>query len=172
MTESTEPTASEAPTRLSRFGYQVLCSVLGAAIGAAIWIALAVPQHLINVIFSVLVGIGAGLGAGRVSRLPRSLTGIALAVVVAATVLVVTQVVVTKQYLVWATEHLEGAPSDPSWDGAIGAVRLALDRAAARKGWTANASYFYWTASLVLAGSLAWFTASEERNAISEQRMA
>jgi hypothetical protein len=149
--------------RTAGLAYQLAGGVLGAVVGAALWLLLSIPQDLINVIFSVLVGIGAGLGAGvGASRLwgaSRSGAGTAAAVVVTAVVGLAAQAVITRHYLSWATDNLGGAPANPSWDGVIGALRLALDRAAARHGWTANASYFYWSLSLVFAGTLAWYTA-------------
>ena len=128
-------------------------------IGGLLWMLLSVPQNLINVICSVLVGIGAGLGAGRLSRAHRSVAGVVLAVVVTAVGLLVTQAVVVRAYLEWATDNLTGVPANPDWDGPIGALRLGLDRAAGRNGWHANATFFWWTVSLVFAATLAWLTA-------------
>lgn len=156
--------AAGAPSPGGRgLGRQAAFGLVGAVLGAGVWLLLSVPQHLINVIFSVLVGLGAGLGAGRASGVARSASAAALAVVTTAVVLLLTQSVITRQYLSWASHNLPGTPSNPDWDGAIGALRLTLDRAAGRNGWTANASYFYWFVSLALAGCLAWFTARPAR---------
>jgi hypothetical protein len=147
------------PTMVDAPGRQLVGALLGAVVGAVLWLLLSIPQDLINVICSVLIGIGAGVGAGRLSGAIRSGLGSILAVMVAAVVLLVTQAIITRYYLSWATDNLPGAPSNPSWDGPIGAMRLALDRAGARHGWTPNASYFYWFVSLACAAALSWYTA-------------
>lgn len=144
---------------LAGLGYQLGFAIGGALMGAAAWLLLAVPQHLINVVFATLVGIGAGLGVGKMSKVSRSTAGVVSAVVVTSVVVLVTQAIVDHAYLTWATDNLAGAPSNPRWDGPIGAVRLALDRAAGRHGWADNASYLWWSVSLLAAGVLAWATA-------------
>lgn len=141
------------------WGRLVLVASAGGLVGALGWVGLSVPQHLINVIFSVLVGVGAGVGAGRLSGSPRSWRTVVIALVVTVVVLLPTQGWITRQYQSWATDALGGTPVDPSWDGPLGLIRLALDRAAGRKGWTSNASYFWWTMSLIAAGWLGWSTA-------------
>jgi len=139
--------------------HQVGTSVAWALGGALVWLALSLPQHQINVAFSVFIGIGAGLGAGRLSHAYRSLAADLAALIIAAVIMLGVAVVVNHQYLIWAQGHVSGAPRNPRWNGAVGSVRLVFDRASARYGWTTNASYFYWTLSLVLAVLLAHFTA-------------
>jgi hypothetical protein len=153
----------ERPVMTAGPAIQLVGALLGAIVGAALWLLLSIPQDLINVICSVLVGMGAGLGAGvgasRLGGAARSAAGTVAAVVVTAVVGLATQAIITRHYLSWATDHLGGAPANPNWDGVIGALRLALDRAGARHGWTRNASYLWWSLSLVCAGTLAWYTA-------------
>lgn len=151
---------NDGPSRVGQPWWRlVLIALAGGLVGALAWVGLSVPQHLINVVFSVLVGVGAGVGAGRLSGSERAWRTVVTALVVTVVVLLPTQGWITRQYQTWATDALRGTPTDPSWDGPLGLVRLALDRAAGRKGWTSNASYFWWTASLVAAGWLGWSTA-------------
>ena len=140
-------------------GRVLLCAVGGAVDGAVGWSLLAVPQHLINVIFSVFVGAGAGVATGWWGGSTRSWRTVVIPLVVTAVLLLPIQGWITHQYLSWATDNLGGTPSDPSWDGPVGFIRLALDRAAGRKGWAPNASYFWWTMSLIVAAWLGWSTA-------------
>jgi hypothetical protein len=148
--------ALENPRSLT---HQIVSSLAWALIGALVWLALSLPQHQINVIFSVLIGIGAGLGAGRFSHAYRSLAADFAALVVAMVVMLGVAAVVDHQYLIWAQNHVAGAPKSTRWDGVAGSFRLVFDRASARYGWTSNASYFWWIVSLVSALGLAHFTA-------------
>jgi len=156
MNESAPPSEVRSPNGVV---LQFAGAVVGAVLGAIAWYLLSEPQNLVNVVFSVLIGVCAGLGAGRFSRSPRSALGTVLAVIVTAVVLLAAQSLITRHYLTWATDHLVGAPSNPDWDGAIGGLRLAFDRAAGRNGWTSNASFFWWFISVTAAAVLAWYTA-------------
>ena len=113
-------------------GRVLLCAVGGAVVGAVGWSLLAVPQHLINVIFSVFVGAGAGVATGWWGGSTRSWRTVVIPLVVTAVLLLPIQGWITHQYLSWATDNLGGTPSDPSWDGPVGFIRLALDRAGAQ----------------------------------------
>jgi hypothetical protein len=159
MSTSSEPSTVRAPAPTSRLGRQVLGAVAGAIVGAVLWWLLSVPSHLIQVIWSTLVGAGAGLAAGRLSGATRSVAGTVLTVLVTLVVILVTMSLITRSYLTWATGRLPNVPSNTSWDGPVGGLRLALDRAAGRNGWSRNASYFWWTLSLGLAATLSWCTA-------------